>query len=110
MDAAILKIASFEGADLLVRSECLPILNDPYLLAGYPAVRAESPHEFRLDNLLVREHRVDGLWEAQTSDLLSYEVIQGQSGGGIVKIFGEVPMIVGVQSRIPAEQEDKVHN
>lgn len=108
-DIAILKIQRIEGSDNLLRLDDFEKYNKKAALFGFPNLRRNKPDlldRIREDpDITFSPEKGNGMREAILRENATYEELVGQSGGGFFCDEGNYIGLLGIQNRIPNEEE-----
>lgn len=104
-DAAIFKVKKVEGIALLLRADDQLSERKDYTLCGHPVARVHDNFSFRKNTLTIKNPVEFNYIEAQVDGNVSYDEINGQSGGGIIKTEESCFLLAGIQKRMAADDE-----
>lgn len=104
-DAAILKIDFIQGLGNLFTLPAKDIFNaEEYYLTGHPGKRRKKKeYSFRVNELTPKNTVEHDYIEAKVEDRPSYNEVNGQSGGGIIKASNGKYLLAGIQSEMAAK-------
>lgn len=112
VDIAIIKIPKIDNIEKIIIKEDISIDNKDYSLYGYPELRRKPigqtinldwmRPDLEVTILGIKENKKR---EADISKNQNYDELKGSSGGGIVKIFEDYLLLVGIQSEVVSIDE-----
>jgi len=109
-DAAIIKVEVVPEIKSVARLEKPLEINDDLFVAGFPNSRSKQPYAYRKDSLNSKNIKAYEYVECQLKTPSTYGEIVGLSGGGIYYSTNGENYLVGIQSKMSAEDDDELLN